>query len=133
MLKFKGCRHVMPGGRKCHSPALRGMAYCFNHQKLHVALNRSKYSHTRLKLASIETPQGIRLAMKQVCDALGNARIDEKNAGVLMYGLQVATQLVRKSPNAEPSSLVRDECLDAHGSLIPADRPCDEGQDPSSR
>jgi len=23
MLKFKGCRHVMPTGRRCHSPALR--------------------------------------------------------------------------------------------------------------
>jgi hypothetical protein len=111
MLKLKGCRHVMPGGRRCHSPALRGMAYCFNHQKLHVALNRSKHTHTRLELASIESPEGVRLAITQVCDALGKARIDEKKAGTIMHGLQLATQLVRKSPRTDP--LVQGAC--AHG------------------
>jgi hypothetical protein len=114
MLKFKGCRHVMPAGRRCHSPALRNMAYCFNHQKLHKALNRSKHSHNRVEIASIETPEGVRLAITQVCDALGKARIDEKRAGVMMHGLQLATQLVRKSPKPDPSHLVQDACLDAH-------------------
>ena len=114
MLKFKGCRHVMPAGRRCHSPALRNMAYCFNHQKLHKALNRSKHSHNRVEIASIETPEGVRLAITQVCNALGKARIDEKRAGVMMHGLQLATQLVRKSPKPDPSHLVQDACLDAH-------------------
>jgi hypothetical protein len=106
MLKFRGCRHIMPTGRRCHSPALRGMAYCFNHQKLHVALNRSKHSHTRLELASIESSEGVQLAITQVCDALGKARIDERKASTIMYGLQLATQLVRKSPKTEASQFV---------------------------
>ena len=116
MLKFKGCRHIMPTGRRCHSPALRGMAYCFNHQKLHVALNRSKHSHNRFELASIETSEGVQLAIAQVCDALGKARIDEKRAGIMMYGLQLATQLVPRSSKTGP--LVQDACLDENGFLM---------------
>jgi hypothetical protein len=121
MLKVKGCRHIMPGGRRCHSPALRGMAYCFNHQKIHVALNRSKHSHKRLELASLESSEGVRRAITQVCDALGKARIDERKAGIMMYGLQLATKLVRKSPKTDP--LVQDACLDAHGFLMAPDPP----------
>ena len=29
------CRHILPNGRKCHSPALRGKPFCFHHAKLH--------------------------------------------------------------------------------------------------
>ena len=108
MFKFKGCRHIMPGGRRCHCPALRGMAYCYSHQKLHKALNRSKHSHKRIELASVQTPQGVQLAITQVCDALGKARIDERNAGVMMYGLQIAAQLARKVSTTGPSDVVKD-------------------------
>jgi len=119
MLKVKGCRHTMPGGRRCHSPALRGRSYCFHHQKLHVALNRSKHSHKRLELASIESPEGVRLAITQVCDALGKARIDDKKAGTIMYGLQLATQLVRKSRSHLRSS--RTHCSSStHASTLTA-------------
>jgi len=137
MLKVKGCRHIMPGGRRCHSPALRGMAYCFNHQKIHVALNRSKHSHKRLELASLESSEGVRRAITQVCDALGKARIDERKAGIMMYGLQLATKLVRKSPKPSPlvkdALLVKHPCLDAHGFLMAADPPLDKTRGSSSR
>ena len=115
MFKFKGCRHIMPTGRRCHCPALRGLVYCFSHQKLHVALNRSKYSHNRLKLAPVESPQGIQRAITQVCDALGKARIDERKAGIMMRGLQLATQLSRMSSNTHPSHVVQ-----AHSSTLTA-------------
>jgi len=77
------------------------MAYCFSHQKLHKALNRSKHSHNRIELASVQTPHGVQLAIKQVCNALGKDRIDERSAGVMMYGLQLATQLARKIPETD--------------------------------
>ena len=28
---YPECRHIMPDGAKCHSPAMRGMAYCYYH------------------------------------------------------------------------------------------------------
>lgn len=98
----------MPGGRNCHSPALRGMAYCYYHQKLHKALNRSKHAHKRLELASIQDRKGVQLAISQVCDALGKARIDDRDARVMMYGLQLATQLSPKTPEPGRPDVVQD-------------------------
>jgi hypothetical protein len=108
MLKVKGCRHIMPGGRNCHSPALRGMAYCYSHQKLHKALNRSRHSHKHLDLPSIGDRKGVQVAISQVCDALGKARIDDRDARVMMYGLQLATQLALKTSTIDPSRIVQD-------------------------
>jgi hypothetical protein len=108
MLKIKGCRHIMPTGRNCHSPALRGMAYCYCHQKLHKALNRSRHSHKHLDLPSIEEPKGVQLAITQVCNALGKARIDDREARVMMCGLQLATQLALRTSKTDPSPVVQD-------------------------
>ena len=98
----------MPGGRNCHSPALRGMAYCYYHQKLHKALNRSKHAHKRLELPSIANRKGIQLAISQVCDAVGKARIDDRDARVMMYGLQLATQLSPRTPETDGPDVVQD-------------------------
>ena len=92
----KDCRHIMPNGRCCHSPALRGMAYYYHHQKLHHALNRSKHSHPRVELPPVESRDDLKFAIIQVCDALGKARIDKKRAGVMIQALQIATRLVPK-------------------------------------
>jgi hypothetical protein len=123
MLKFKGCRHVMPTGRRCQSPALRGMCYCYYHQKLQKARNASKYANKRLKLASIEDPKGVQTAIVQVCEALGKARIDSGQARVLMYGMQLATQLALHAPKIDPSEMVQDVCLAPDGTLMAADPP----------
>jgi hypothetical protein len=32
---FNLCRHIMPSGAKCHTPALRGKPYCYYHTRLH--------------------------------------------------------------------------------------------------
>ena len=123
MLKLKGCRHVMPTGRRCHSPALRGLCYCYHHQKLHKALNASRHVNKRLKLASIEHPKGVQTAIAQVCDALGKARIDSDQARVLMYAMQLATQLALHAPKIDPSEMVQDVCLAPDGALMAADPP----------
>jgi hypothetical protein len=120
---YTECRHIMPTGRRCHSPALRGMAYCYCHQKLHKTLNASKHAHKRLKISSVEDSQGVLLAISQVFEALGKARIDDRTAGVFMYGLQIATQLAINSAKTDPSQCVQDVCLAPDGTLIAADQP----------
>ena len=34
------CRHIMPNGARCHSPALRATPYCYYHTRLHIAANK---------------------------------------------------------------------------------------------
>jgi len=99
----KECRHIKPGGRRCHAVALRGMPYCYFHQKLHKAVNASKKAHRRLELGSLEDATGIQLAVIHVVDALTKARIDKREAGVLFYGLSLATQLALKGKEHDPA------------------------------
>jgi hypothetical protein len=118
----KECRHIMPNGSKCHSPALRDRSYCFFHQKLHASLNASKEKKDRLELASsLEDAKGIQIALTQVLDALTKSSIDPRRAGLLIYGLQLATQLTRKSADFDPSKTVSNVCHDEDGSLMALD------------
>ncbi len=130
---YTECRHIMPTGRRCHSPALRGMAYCYYHQKLHKTLNASKHAHKRLKISSIEDTKGVLLAISQVFEALGKARIDDRTAHVFMYGLQIATQLAINSAKTDPSQCVpqsiQDVCLAPDGTLMAADPQRDQPQE----
>ena len=120
----KECRHIKPGGHRCHAVALRGMPYCSFHQKLHKAVNASKNAHRRLDLPSLEDPSGVQLAIIQVIDALSHARIDEREAGVLLYGLGIATQLTLKARERDPSQSIEDVCELSDGSLIAAEGLC---------
>ena len=96
------CRHIMPTGRRCHSPALRGMAYCYYHQKLHKTLNASKHAHKRLKISPVEDTRGVLRAISQVFEALGKARIDDRTANAFMNGLQLATRVAIIMAKTDP-------------------------------
>lgn len=118
----KECRHIMPNGSKCHSPALRDRSYCFFHQKLHTSLNASKGKKDKFELASsLEDAKGIQIALTQVLEALTESRIDPRRAGLLIYGLQLASQLTKKSADFDPSQTVSNVCHDEDGSLMAID------------
>jgi len=106
---LKGCHHTMPTGRRCQAIPLRGMAYCYYHQKLHKALNASKHAHRCLQLPSIQSRTGIQDAMETVISALGKARIDQREATVFMYGLGIAAQLVPKPSELDTSRTLPEE------------------------
>jgi len=118
----KECRHIMPHGSKCHSPALRDRSYCFFHQKLHTSLNASKQQKDRFELdSSLEDARGIQIALSRVLEGLAESRIEPRRASLLIYGLQVATQLTKKSADFDPSKTVTDVCHDEYGSLMALD------------
>jgi hypothetical protein len=91
----KECRHIMPNGRQCESPALRGTPYCYFHTRLHrLAAAPPTAPDAPLKFPILEDRSAIQLALAQVFDALGSSRIDPRRAGLYLYGLQIASQNV---------------------------------------
>jgi hypothetical protein len=126
------CRHIMPTGRRCHSPALRGMAYCYYHQKLHKTLNASKPAHKRLKISPVEDTQGVLRAISQVFEALGKARIDDRTANAFMNGLQLATRVAIIMAKTDPDRSQRvpqrlqDVSPAPDRTLVEADSPCEQ-------
>jgi len=95
---FVECRHIMPTGRKCHSPALRGKAFCFFHARLHfrrpAAASPGKLPHTGI--------EDLHTAVARVLTALASPLTDPRRAGVLLYGLNIAAGLSKHTAAPEP-------------------------------
>ncbi len=124
---YSECRHIMPSGRKCHSPALRNQPYCYYHQNLH------RYSNPpnpdKLAVFPIEDVRGIQIALTQVLAALNSPYMDNRRAGLLLYGLQIAAQLAKHVPALEPDEAVRT-CEETAGVALAPEKsvcepPCD--------
>jgi hypothetical protein len=92
---YMECRHIKPNGAKCHAPALRGMPYCYFHKRLHRHIvpepERPREGYETLELGILEDRCAVQLALSKVLDAIGSARLDPRRAGLLLYGLQVAS------------------------------------------
>ena len=95
---FQECRHIMPSGAKCHSPALHGMAYCYFHvQGRRPAKGQGRVHKQPLKLPVLKDRSAIQIALGQVLSAISSSKINARSAGQLLHGLQIASDIVRHS------------------------------------
>jgi hypothetical protein len=126
-IMYNECRHIMPSGKKCHAPALRNQPHCYYHQNL----RRYGSAPNPEKLISfpIEDVRGIQISLTQVLGALNSPYMDTRRAGLLLYGLQIATQLAKQIPAIEPEEIVRT-CEETDGvSLAPEKAVCEPSID----
>jgi hypothetical protein len=113
---YAECRHIMPRGTKCKSPALKGRPYCYYHDKLH-AYTRDGLRDDKapLCLASIEDACGIQHALTQIMGAMASGRLDSREGVRLIYGLQVAIQALDRVPQTPPQEMVHATACDGIG------------------
>jgi hypothetical protein len=94
---FLECRHILPSGQKCKSPALRKRPFCYFHSHLR---DRSDAPPPRpdtpFVLPSLEDSRGLLVAVMEVLKAMGQGRIKRSEAATYLYGLQIAGQLVAR-------------------------------------
>jgi len=106
---YQTCRHIMPNGVRCNSPALRGTYFCYFHTRLNrLAVEQSSSQNEPLKLSVLEDRSAIQIALAQVLNALASSKLDPHRAGLFLYDLQIASQNVPHNPrilqrNAVPS------------------------------
>jgi hypothetical protein len=89
---YQECRHVMTSGKKCEAPALKGEHYCYYHTRLHIAANKKISPQDSIEIPVIEDRYSLQLVLAQVLKHLVNNNIDRQRAGLLLYGLQIASQ-----------------------------------------
>jgi hypothetical protein len=119
---FIECRHILPRGTKCKSPALRGKVYCYFHDRLQrFEQDGQRDASEPLILPSIEDARGIQMAISQILAALGSGRLESRKAGLYLYGLQLATQLLAQLPEPSPQEMVRTFTTGADGNYIAAE------------
>jgi hypothetical protein len=86
---FQTCHHVMPGGLRCQSPAMRGHAFCYHHAR-RAAAHQANPAEARIQIPAKLDRAGIPQALRQVMNALANNQISARRASILCYGLQMA-------------------------------------------
>lgn len=102
------CRHIMSDGVRCHAPAMRASNFCYYHTK-----NRSRARLGAMDEFVIPIPEdkaSIRTSIAQTLNALISKRIDDKTAGLVLYGLQLAVRPQERHSPVRPGP--RDRAIE---------------------
>lgn len=113
------CRHIMPNGDKCDSPALRGKQFCYFHTRVHSRVpQKGRTADQPLEFPVLEDRCAIQLALAQVLNRLGSGKLDPRSAGLLLYGLQIASQNVERKLEILPKYGVEAQTRTKDGDVL---------------
>jgi hypothetical protein len=82
------CRHVMPSGLHCQSPAMRGCGFCYFHAR---SQRPARSREARIAMPDQLDSKGTRALIHQTLQALAAGHISARRAAVLLYGIQMAS------------------------------------------
>ena len=126
---YKLCRHVMPSGAQCNSPALRQKPCCYFHSRLrHATEPTNKVEDLEFHLPWLEDHHAIQIALTQVLSAICASQIDPRRAGLLLRGLQTASRIADRVQDRENSARTVCDEVDAD-SLAPEETVCEPPDD----
>jgi len=128
---YQECRHIMPSGLKCHSPALLNEFFCYYHTNLRRSTApKGVFDDQSLKLPALEDSSALQLALTQILGALGSSKLDARRAGLLLYGLQIAAQITSRPATRRSTDFVRSVCYEKDGNVLAPERTaCDPPAD----
>src|SRR5439155_23628576 len=89
------CQHIKTNGTQCGSPALRNGEYCYFHRRWRMTtVDLSHSAHhvtTEFVLPVLEDADSIQITLGQIMRMIFCRQVDTKSAGLLLYGLQIAS------------------------------------------
>src|SRR5580704_13408357 len=115
------CRHVHADGRRCGSRALRRQNFCYYH-----TANRPPVQNPRLRkqernefgLSDPTDRTALQLTLGEVLRLIAANQIDPRRAGLLLYGLQIASGNIPKPKSDEQPRTVEEVVEDPELGLI---------------
>jgi len=100
------CQHIKANGTQCGSPGLRNGEYCYFHSRwrsTHVDLSQSAHHVSSMfDLPVLEDADSIQMAVGQIMRMIVCRQVEPRAAGLLLYGLQIASANLRRT-RFEPS------------------------------
>jgi len=91
MTECKECRHIMPSGLHCKSPAIRGSVFCYFHGRPPRTSRPARPPESILEIPPVIGSRGCALVLHQIMQALANNRISSRRAAVLLQAVQMAS------------------------------------------
>jgi len=96
------CRHIFTDGRRCASPCLRHEEFCYYHHTTRRPVADPRQRRSRRSTFDLPHPEdrsSIQSSIGEVLRRVASNEIDTKRAGLLLYGLQIASiNLPRATP-----------------------------------
>ena len=94
------CQHWMAKATRCGSPAMRGTRYCYTHHREQARGARKNAERARqrwFESVPLEDAASVQRALMQVITRLLSGEIDPKQAGQILYKLQMASANLRSA------------------------------------
>jgi hypothetical protein len=112
-IEIRRCRHVKTNGTQCGSPALKGKELCYYHEQnrpvpAELYLDGERYCDGSIMLPPFEDAHSIQTVLRQVVQLMLTRRIERKDAGLLLYALQIASGNLKmmQAEKAKPTQVV---------------------------
>jgi len=107
------CRHIFTDGHRCASPCLRQEEFCYYHHTTRKPVTNPRQRRSRRSTFDLPLPadrSAIQASIGQVLQRIAANEIDPRRAGLLLYGLQIASLNLPKiqphiKPTAEPQTV----------------------------
>jgi len=96
------CRHIFTDGHRCGSPCLRGEELCYYHHTTRKPVTGARRRRCRRSAFDLPLPEdrsAIQSSIGQVLQRIASNDIDPRRAGLLLYGLQIASLNLPRDPN----------------------------------
>ncbi len=113
--EIRRCRHIKTNGTQCGSPALKSKELCYYHDQnqpvaAELYIDGERYSDGSIMLPPLEDAHSIQTVIRHVVQLMLTRRIDRKDAGVLLYALQIASGNLKtmQAEKAMPTQMVMD-------------------------
>jgi hypothetical protein len=122
-IKRYQCRHIFTDGHRCGSPCLRHEEFCYYHHTTRRPIENPRERRNRqaqFDLALPEDRAAIQLSIGEVLRRIANNEIDSKRAGLLLYGLQIASLNLPRATAPSTTAPVEEIIADPQlGTLAP--------------
>lgn len=112
-IEIRRCRHVRTNGTQCGSPALKSKELCFYHEQnrpreVELYIDGERYSDGSIMLPAFDDAHSIQTVIRQVVQLMLTRRIERKDAGLLLYALQIASGNLKmmQAEKAKPTQVV---------------------------
>ena len=84
------CRHIMPSGKRCKSPVMRGASFCYFHGRSQRPARARRPAENPIDVALVFEDETAQQAFNEIVQALAANRISNRRAALLLYGVQLA-------------------------------------------
>ena len=107
-VEIRRCQHIKTSGAQCGSPAVKDKEFCYYHESNRTIsaplyIDGQEYADSLVKIPPLEDAHAIQMVLRHTMTLLMSRRIDRKDAGLMLYALQIASGNLKRMEEEKPA------------------------------